>query len=216
MAEIIVPMTSKAFFKSEAEVKSQVDKLVTKKYGNLVKKASGLTNTPEDVITSFIFVESKGIPTAKNGLSTGLMQVNPPTIAETFYKEVERGRMSADEMAVIKRFLGKRADKLVLPKGKKRFSNYDFSIVTQADLFKPEFNIFAGSMLIRQLMDRFTENGIVRMDKVIVAYNTGTKVTKKAAAHKGDTDSLMKIIPSITASYITKVVGDNGVLTTLA
>ena len=153
---------------------------------------------------------------AKNGMSIGLMQVNPPTIAEAFYKEVEQGRMSTGELEVIKKFLGKRASKLTLPKGKKRFATYDFSIVQPSDLFKPEFNILSGSLLLRQWMDKYTENGVVRMDKVIVAYNTGTKVRKKAEAHTGTTDTLIPIVPKITQAYIKKLVGKNGTLTSLA
>jgi hypothetical protein len=212
MGKIVVPMTSQAFYKSEESTLQNLAPIY-KRYGNLIKKSSQMTNTPEEVIASFIFIESGGIANARNGMSIGLMQVNPPTIAESFYKEVEQGRMSSPEMEVIKRFLGKRADKLRLPKGKKRFSSYDFSIVQPTDLLKPEFNIFSGSLLLRQWMDNYIENGVVRMDKVIVAYNTGTKVRKRAEAHVGNTDTLIPKLPTITQAYVKKLVGKHGTLT---
>lgn len=215
MGKIVVPMTNQAYYPSEDETLKNIS-TINKRYGNLIKRASQLTNTPESVISSFIWIESTGIANAKNGISIGLMQVNPSTIAEAFYKEVEQGRMSSGEMEVIKKFLGKRANKLTLPKGKKRFANYDFSIVQPYDLFKPEFNILSGSLLLRQFMDKYTENGVIRMDKVIVAYNTGTKVRKKAEAHTGTTDTLIPILPKITQAYIKKLVGKNGTLTSLA
>lgn len=215
MGKIVVPMTSQAFYSSEQETLKNIAN-INKRYGNLIKKSSQLTNTPEEVIASFIWIESGGMANAKNGMSIGLMQVNPPTVAEAFYKEVEQGRMSSGEMEIIKKFLGKKANKLVLPKGRKRFSSYDFSIVQPSDLFKPEFNILSGSIVLRQWMDKYIENGVVRMDKVIVAYNTGTKTRKRAEAHKGTTDTLLPIVPKITQAYIKKLVGKHGTLTSLA
>jgi len=45
--------------------------------------------------------------------------------------------------------------------------------VTVADLRKPEFNLLVGAITLGLLIDEYTENGSVRLDKVYLRYNQG-------------------------------------------
>ena len=65
MGKIFVPMTNQAFYKSEESTLQNLAPIY-KRYGNLIKKSSQMTNTPEEVIASFIFIESGGIANARN------------------------------------------------------------------------------------------------------------------------------------------------------
>ena len=64
MGKIVVPMTNQAFYSSEDETLKNIS-TINKRYGNLIKRASQLTNTPESVISSFIWIESAGMANAK-------------------------------------------------------------------------------------------------------------------------------------------------------
>ena len=86
--------------------------------------------------------------------------------------------------------------------------------VGKTELFNPEANILIGSIILKQLVDEFTENGVPRLDKVAVIYNAGRygKIAKKTIAHKGTTEQLVGLLPKEPSSYITKLVGKHGLL----
>jgi hypothetical protein len=84
-------------------------------------------------------------------------------------------------------------------------------------LFKPEFNILIGTIILGQLINEFTENGKPRLDKIVVIYNTGrySKTSKATINHTGDTTSLVAKLPKGVGDYVKKLVGVNGVLDVL-
>ena len=80
-------------------------------------------------------------------------------------------------------------------------------------LKKPEFNIWAGAMVLRRLIEETAnKDGTMRPDKAIIKYNIGdySKPTKLDVFVNGDTTSLVKAVNSITSAYIVKVTGANG------
>jgi soluble lytic murein transglycosylase-like protein len=175
-----------------------------------------MSNVPKELIESFIFIESGGNANAQSPYAVGLMQLSPATASDTLVKEKGLGRLSAPETELLKKYLGGRYGLIEGVKPKQTSLGKTF--ITKKDLFIPEFNILLGTILLKQLMDEFTEpNGKIRMDKVIVIYNGGRygKIAKKVIASKEGIEEIVKIVPKETSSYILKLLGTEGILDTM-
>lgn len=194
------------------QIKNKLDSVIRTKYGNIIDNISNITGLNKSIIESFIFIESGGDEKAKTPYATGLLQVSPATASDGLVKEKGAGRLSVEEANMVKKYLGDRYSLIENVKPKQTTIGKTF--VTNADLFKPEFNILIGSILLKQYIEEFTENGNLRLDKVAVVYNTGrfSDVGKTTIKHKGTTQELIAKIPKGQADYIRKLVGTNGTL----
>lgn len=214
MANFKIPAIQDKFYPDTSVVliKNKLNNLIRAKYGRIINNISKITGLNTEIIESFIFIESAGDEKAKTPYAYGLMQVGLATASDTLVYEKSSGRLSPEEDALVKKYLGSRYSKLNnLKKNQKSIGS---TFVTSADLFNPEFNILLGSIIVKQLVDEFTENGNPRLDKVVVIYNTGrfSKPAKIAIKHKGDTDSLLAKIPRGQGDYIRKLIGKNSLL----
>ena len=177
-------------------------------YKKEIAQAVKETKVPEEIVTSFIYVESNGKPTIIGGISVGLMQINPDAAVFTIWKEKKDGRLSEAEIAVIKRVIGESNYNCIISA---KYSGQQLSCgakVTNQHLFNPEFNILIGAALIGILMDESVENGVVRLDRVIVRYNKGYYAKNGLA---GDINAVYANSGQ-TSSYISKIMGQNGTL----
>jgi hypothetical protein len=89
--------------------------------------------------------------------------------------------------------------------------------ITNADQLKPELNILIGTIILGQKIDTDwgTENGEMKLDRVIAVYNAGAYGTtcKLARSKKYKTpQALASVVNSITAGYIKKMLGQDGAL----
>ena len=86
--------------------------------------------------------------------------------------------------------------------------------ITQADLINPELNILIGAITLGQLMDKTwgTENGNIRMDRIIAWYNWGQGGFNRNSLDTKDLQGVLANIPAITQAYIKKMLGKNGSL----
>lgn len=214
MANFKIPAIQDKFYPDTSVVliKNKLNNVIRAKYGRIINNISKITGLNTEIIESFIFIESAGDEKAKTPYAYGLMQVGLATASDTLVYEKSSGRLSPEEDALVKKYLGSRYSKLNnLKKNQKSIGS---TFVTPADLFNPEFNILLGSIIVKQLVDEFTENGNPRLDKVVVIYNTGrfSKPAKIAIKHKGDTDSLLAKIPRGQGDYIRKLIGKNSLL----
>lgn len=209
-----VPAISQGFYDKTAAsmIEAKIKNVIRPKYGDIINKVSSLTGVNSDLIESFIFIESSGDPKAQTPYAVGLMQVGTATASDTLVYEKSTGRLSQGEEAIVKKYLGDRWKLIENVKGGQRTIGKTY--VTREDLFKPEFNILVGTIILGQLINEFTENGKPRLDKVVVIYNTGRygKLAKQAIAHTGDTASLVSKLPKGQADYVRKLVGVNGLL----
>jgi hypothetical protein len=212
MTNLKIPFTQLKFYQ-DGQKKAIADriKVIESKYGNIIRNISNLTGVNEEIIKAFIFIESRGEETAQSPYAIGLMQVGLATASDALILEKSSGRLSAEEEAILKKYMGNipQFDKL-----KPNQKSIGKTWVTKDVLFKPELNILIGSIVLKQLIDEFTEDGVPRLDKVAVIYNAGRYggIGKKTIAHKGTTEELVGILPKEPSSYITKLVGTNGVL----
>jgi hypothetical protein len=208
-----IPALDKSFYqdKSVPQIKDRI-KFITDKYGSIIDNVANLTNLNKDIIKSFIFIESRGEADAQSPYAVGLMQVGLATASDGLVLEKSSGRLSSGEEAILSKYLGARMSNL--DKLKKNQKSIGKTWITKSDLFKPEFNILVGSIILKQLIDEFTEDGVPRLDKVAVLYNAGRygKIGKMTIAHKGSTEELHSKLPKEPSSYITKLLGVNSTL----
>lgn len=194
---------------------SKIKSIIRPNFGAYINNTAYLVNLPKELIEAFIFIESGGNPNASTKYATGLMQVSTGAASDSLVTEKGAGRLSIQEQNILKRYLGSRFTLLENVKANQKSIGKTF--ITKDDLLKPEFNILVGSILLKQLVDEFTENGKVRMDKVITIYNGGrfSSASKKVIKHTGSTSQLLSALPKETSAYIVKLLGTNGLLDTL-
>lgn len=185
-------------------------KKVWDKYGKYFKKFAETSKVPAEVLFAFTMIESGGNPLAggESSPTQGLMQWNRNYAAGTgnpdytLTKEFTKGRLNEAEKEVLKR------------------NNINFDAngntrsLTQKDLQNAELNILIGSIILGQYMDKDwgTENGNLRMDRIIALYNWGLGGFNKNNIAKKNLQEVLASIPAGTQSYVKKMLGLNGTL----
>ena len=211
--DVKIPQTQQNFYKNtEVPLIQKKFDTIEKNYKQFIDNTATLTGVDRNVIKSFIFIESGGNPNAETPYAVGLMQVSTAGASDALVYEKSSGRLSADEEAILKKTLGAKMSNLNNLKPNQKSTGKTW--VSRTELLVPEFNILVGSIMLKQMIDEYAENGKARLDKVAVVYNTGkfSKIGKTAIAHKGNTDSLIAAIPKGQADYIRKLVGINSTL----
>jgi soluble lytic murein transglycosylase-like protein len=199
-------LTAPTSWGSRAAIKGMLEK-IWKNYGTYLKFASDNSKIPSPMLTSFIAVESGGNPTAGGSSSKtqGLMQWNRDYAKAQLEDELAKGRLTPDEKDKLAKF-GIKFD----ASGKTR-------TITQADQIKPELNILIGSIVLGQLVDTTwgTQDGVIRLDRVISVYNAGPYGDTGKKARLGNHPSplaLANVVNTTTSSYIKKIMGKDGAL----
>jgi soluble lytic murein transglycosylase-like protein len=191
---------------SKESIKKMVDTILSK-YGTYIDFVARESKLPKEMIASFIAVESGG--NAKAGgsghITQGLMQWNRTYAKAQLEKELKSGRMSKNEKDKLASF------------GIKFDANGKTRAITNADQLKPELNILIGSIILGQLVDTDwgTEDGEIKLDRVIAVYNAGaygdTGKKARSKAYKTPKD-LASAVNSTTSTYIKKILGTDGAL----
>jgi len=211
---VSIPLTQKSFYDTTSAKANadRINNIIKPKYGKIIDNISKITNVPSELIYSFVFIESRGSETAETPYAVGLLQLSPATASDVLIKEKGLGRLEKEESEMLKKYLGGRYELIANVKPNQKTIGKTF--ITREDLLKPELNLLIGSILLSQMINEFTEDGKVRLDKIAVIYNTGrfSKVGKEAIAHSGTTDELITKIPQGQADYITKLVGKHSLM----
>ena len=199
-------LTAPSSWGSPQSIQKMMERIYSN-YGTYLDFVSKEANLPKKMIASFIAVESGG--NAKAGatgsLTQGLMQWNRNYAKATLEKELKEGRLTDGERQKLASY-GIRFD----AKGGTR-------AITNADQLKPELNILIGTITLGQLIDTDwgTEDGEIKLDRVITVYNAGAygNAGKKARSKSYKTPkSLASAVNPVTSSYIRKILGVNGAL----
>lgn len=190
------------------------------KYKDLINKYAKTSRIPPAVLLAFIYVESGGKPEAVSptGVNVGLLQWNYQTGHTVIENEFRAGRLSEAEVEVING-IGKRMGfNFVNGKISRPFS--------KKEAMDASLNIFVGSLILGQLMDSMylgkkdpvtwaSENGVARLDRVIVVYNAGGGGNIGRAARNAvypTPQAAISALPAETAGYIRKLLGKHGAL----
>ncbi|MEZ0610437.1 hypothetical protein ACAW74_18125 [Fibrella sp. WM1] len=198
----------------QAQANAQAVAQIRARFGPYIEAAARLTNVPEPVITAFIYIESAGDASANTG-SIGLMQIDHITASEAIYLEKKKGRLTEAEKTVLYRFLGARLDCILKQKsrGQRLACNNQTGVsIKRSELLNPEFNILCGSIYLATLINEETQNGVLRLDKVVARYNRSYDYRPVGAT----ADDVIDEVPAVTRAYIKKLVGVNGLLETIA
>jgi len=211
MAEVklVYPATglvSPTSWGSKESIKKMIN-TINSKYGTYIDFVSRESKLPKELISSFIAVESGGNEKAgaSGHITQGLMQWNRTYAKAQLEKELKEGRLSKNEK-----------DKLA-SYGIKFDANGKTRAITNADQLKPELNILIGSIILGQLVDTDwgTEDGEIKLDRVIAVYNAGaygdTGKKARSKAYKTPKD-LANAVNSTTSTYIKKILGSDGAL----
>jgi len=191
---------------SEEQITNMMKNIYTK-YGTYIDFVAKESNLPKKMIASFIAVESGG--DAKAGASghptQGLMQWNRAYAKSQLETELKQGRMTANEKNKLASY------------GIKFDANGKTRAITNADQLKPELNILIGSMILGQLVDTGwgTENGEIKLDRVISVYNAGAfgdTGTKARSKQYKTPQELANAVNPTTSAYIKKILGLSGAL----
>jgi hypothetical protein len=188
-------------------------------FGSYFRNAARDTDLPVQALYTIAMTETRGTHNQDGNYnisgaekSTGIMQISPEMAYEFFVKEVAENRLRPEMAAIWKKYvpsltytMGERV------KGYPAAPKDKYNAVFKA-LKNPEFNIYAGALVFRRLLeDTADKDGTMRLDKAIVKYNIGHVPAAAVPAYNfGDTTQLAKSLNPITKKYILQTVGQNG------
>jgi len=189
------------------------------KYGSYFQFASENSKLPVEMLVAFSAVES-GVGSnigAQGHITRGIMQWNRDYAKTQLENELALGRMTPAEKSKLASF-----GITFNSAGKTR-------VITEADQIKPELNILIGSIILGQLADSYlngltpdspawaTENGQVRLDRMISVYNAGAYGKTGKLARFGGYPNAYQLAEaiknagnSITPKYISRLMGKDG------
>ena len=185
-------------------------------YGQIIEKWANLYEIPVGVIISFIATESGGTMAAPNRFqATGLMQVTPTAIYEVARKWRSEVDSPLPQESV--NLLNQKVPDLL--KAKTLTAGLRSSILSNLQR-DANFNVMAGTMILRWLLERFTtilSGG--QLNKAMVAYNAGaynraiSRGTKAILEPIDSTTlSLNPQVPAESRGYLLKMLGIDGFL----
>jgi soluble lytic murein transglycosylase-like protein len=199
-------LVSPSSWGSKESIKKMMEKIYND-YGTYIDFVAKESNLPKEMIASFIAVESGGNPKAGSSghVTQGLMQWNRTYAKSQLEKELKEGRMTEGEKKKLSDY------------GIKFDANGKTRVISNADQLKPELNILIGTIILGQLVDTAwgTEDGEIKLDRVITVYNAGAygDAGKKARSKTYKTPKqLADAVNPVTRAYINKILGLNGAL----
>lgn len=199
-------LVSPSSWGSTASIETML-RTIWKNYGNYIKFCETNCKIPAIITLAFIAIESGGNPKAglPNHVTQGLMQWNRNFAKELLEKEYAQGRLTTAEKQKLAEY-----GIVFSASGKTRD-------ITNSDQLIPELNILIGCIILGQMIDTDwgTENGQIKMDRIIAVYNAGAygDTGKKARSKQYKTAlDLSNAVNTITSAYIKKMLGTNGAM----
>lgn len=210
LSNITVPFIQKqGYLDTEVPQNKILLKKIITDYKKYVDPISELTNVPKEFIYTIIYIESNGKPNAVGGVSIGLMQISTVSAGDVITLENMKKRLSAEEKAKLITLLGTAKTNNYTSRANLGVTPTAANAITNADLLKPEVNIMLGTIYLGLLLDKYTESGIIRFDKMIWGYNVGY-FSKPIGT---TVDQVHTNAPAVTKNYIVKAGGIKGILT---
>lgn len=202
----IIPATRKQFY-ADIDLLPNRQKIaeLEKNYGKMIREAAFLNGIEPAIVSTYLFIESRGDANARNGNTFGLGQISVETVANTLYNDYKQNRISLREDELLIGFLGSAKVNSI----KKAKSDLEIlPLLNQQMLFNANFNILLSVMYFRRCLDKAHSLGFgLRLDIAIYLYNAGYY---KKIPFSTDVDSFLgTTIPDTTKNYILKFMGVN-------
>lgn len=201
-----IPATRKGFY-SDIDLHPNRLKIaeLEKNFGKMIREASFLNGIEPAIVSTYLFIESRGDVNARNGNTYGLGQISIETVANTLYNDFKQARISAREEELLIGFLGSAKVESI----KKAKSDIEvLKFLNEQMLYNPNFNILLSVMYFRRCLDKAHSLGYgLRLDIAIYLYNAGYY---KKIPYSKDVDTFLNTtIPDTTKNYILKFMGVN-------
>ncbi len=195
---------------------------INSQYGQIISYWGNIFSIPKGVIIAFVATESGGNANNKPNiyLATGLMSVTPAaayTAIADWKKEVKTIPIPSQVLSIVKSKVPELlASKVILSTALK---NKILSIL-EKDV---NFNVMCGTMFLRWLLERFSNQGLGQLNKTLVGYNAGAYTSALLKDSAGNTISSKMPIDTVTLftnkrtpleskSYLQKMLGVDGFL----
>lgn len=217
-------ITESGFSSTELQSRLAVYQDLRNRAGDTIRLAAQLTNVPEQVLYAFAIIESNGDPRAGgNSRYQGYMQIDTGTATVEIYYAHKQGRLNLELRQTLAKLITPAALACIIGQMKNE-TLPSCQVITRNMLWNPLLNIIVGGLYLRRLMNRYTENGQVRYDKVVVAYNRGAHIENKfpmqglsvQQVYNQVTKYIKGALGKITQQYIAKLIGQNGILPALS
>lgn len=216
-----IPDLSKSYLNySQPDVKKANMDMCRKIYNNYSSSLINWGNTfqiPVKILVGFIATESGGNNLKPNRYqATGLMQVTPGAVYETFrkYKQVVKSDLPDNAKAAMN-------SKVPEVLGSKSESAAVSSKILNLLEKDPDFNILCGTTYIRFALEMYSYRTILLekrapLNKVLVGYNAGVYLGALKEQPNQSSDTLFlatnRRVPSESRSYLYKMLGIDGYL----
>lgn len=196
----------------------QVIKKIDSQYGMQIRPWATLFEIPYGVIVAFIATESSGVMTKPNRfLATGLMQVTPNALYDTAVRWKTEVDSPLPDLAV-RELNAKVPEILKRQKVTPELQNKILNLL-QNDA---SFNIMSGTMILRWLLERFSNLKSGQLNKAMVGYNAGAYTKALVLGGKGSKANTTPVdstalatnlqVPSESRGYLFKMLGKDGFL----
>lgn len=219
-----IPAIDQAFYSNtEASLNKTAMLKIYETYKAQIDSAAALTYLPKELIIAFIFIESSGKPDrVSSAKAVGLMQVVPAAASDILVMEKLKGRLSAQEAAILTQYLGKRFTEGIMKMkflgDKKTVDDVTSAVwVTADDLKKPMLNILIGCIYLGILIAEETNpiTKAINFHSVVIRYNRGYFADNRGKDISSSIVSAVTSTVSQSKDYILKLLGTNGALETL-
>ncbi len=214
---IRVPEVNKAFlgYPNAVPQNSKLIRDINSKYGSSCEKWGEVFDIPKGVLVAFIATESGGQESVTSfvGCCYGLMQVSPASVYECATKF--KRQTNKDLPSSVRTLLT-----AVVPTLFTKPFDDNMKNKIRSALFKADFNIMCGTMVLRWCIERFSTiltGG--QLNKAIIAYNAGaytSSINTKVGPNRIPVDTATYVVspkvPKESRNYLLKMLGVDGFL----
>jgi len=203
-----IPAYGNAFYsESSVSANKKAVSSIKSKYQKPISNVLNSTKLNEDLLLSFIFIESAGVEKAVSSANAiGLMQITVGTANDIVRRDVASGKLDSYKRNLLVSVIGSSNTEKLIKSNMGDTTQY----IKSADLFNPELNIMLGASLINQIIDRLKENNLFTLNRIVILYNRGFYLNK--TQYEGTASEVFKKQPAETRNFIIKLLGKNGLL----
>jgi soluble lytic murein transglycosylase-like protein len=201
-------------FKSNQSSNTAMLKSIISNYGSSMKKWGGVFELSELIVSTLIAIESGGKKVGRNSAGAiGVMQVKEITVRECVSRFKNFTGENIPDLAY-NEIKAKAPYLLKLTANQQKLNSKETQDLESILSSDTDFNIMIGCLCFRVALEATKVFGLTRMNKAIIAYNTGVygAIRSKYSGDSVSTMSLYKdrVFSKETRDYLSKSLGKYG------